>query len=86
MVASVAHDERSSDEHDADDHRGDSRPARPGDGAIDRTTVGADPPEPRRPRVSLADRIGRDQAEGAAAAEQVEGSAVEVRDQITVAV
>ena len=52
----------------------------------DLAAVRADPAQPARARVALRDRVGRDQAEGPAIAQQVEGAPEEVRNEVGVAV
>ena len=72
------------DVHDADHHR---RPPRPLDAlarVVDLAAMGADPAQPGRPRVSLPDRVRRDQPECAISSQQVEDAPIEVRDQVGV--
>ena len=66
------------DVHHRDDDGGLARPFRAAERAVDRAAGFADRTQAGGAGVALADRVGRDQPEGAAAAQQVERAAEEV--------
>lgn len=53
---------------------------------VNRAAVRADPAQSRRSRVALRNRVGGDQPEGAFWAQEIERAAIEMGNQVTVAV
>ena len=70
---------------DRDDDGGFARPFVAAAGGVDRATSLADRPQAGGARVALADRIGGEQAEAAAVAQQSVSAAEEMRDEIGIA-